>query len=373
MSQPATPAVLVLENEEPLHGIAVGYPGMAGGLMVTNAIAAGFPELVTDPAYGGLVVCFTYPHVGNAGVVPADLQSDRVHARAVVAREICKIAANRLGEESMPAFLKRHKVPGIEGLDTRRITEIVRSRGAVKAAVGCGEYADPAALAKELAAGLCDYTPTPTRRAFAAWTPESHDGTVATSGGAAKKKKVIVYDLGVKTGFLRRLAQLGLSVWLAPHDYPAADALRQGAAGVVFSSGPGSPADWQEAVKAARELAGKLPLFGTGLGAGVLAEAAGAKTRVESTGHHGTNPIGRVGSLTGEMTAQAHSFWLDEESLAASDLAVTHRHLNDKSVEGFACDKRGILGVLFHPEAEPGPRDGTYVFDRFAAMLREKA
>lgn len=369
MTLTATPAILILENEEPFHGTAVGYQGKAGGLLAINAIAAGFPELVTDPAYGGLVVCFTYPHVGNAGVVPVDLQSDQIHARAVVAREFCKVPANRLGEESMPAFLKRHKIPGIEGLDTRRITEIVRSRGAVKAAVGCGEYADANALARELAGGLAAWKPAPARREFAAWTP---DGVTAVKADKAARK-VIVYDLGVKTGFLRRLARLGLSVWLAPHDYPAAEALRQGAAGVVFSSGPGAPDEWRDAVKAAKELSGKIPLFGTGLGAGVLAVAAGAKTGNDGIGHYGVKPIGRVGEPTGEMTAQAHAFWLDEDSLAATGLAVTHRQLNDNSVEGFACEKRGILGVLFHPEAEPGPRDGMYIFDRFAAMLRDNA
>lgn len=357
----ASPAILLLENEEPFLGRAMGHEGMAMGTMAACALAAGFPDLLTDPSYSGKIVCFTYPHVGNAGVVPDELQGDKVAARAVVAREFSRIKANRLGVETMDEFLKRNHIPAIEGVDTRTVAEIVARRGTVRAVVGCGKYADAKALAKEFAKD-------------AAWavkeagTPKPYDWKEGVP--ADPRRKVVVYDFGVKRGFLRRLAGMGCAVRVVPAGFPAGEALAAKPDGVVFSAGPGAPESRCEALPTAQALIGKVPLWGVGIGAGILAAAAGARTVTNGRSHIGVQPVGRSGGPAGEMTAQCHDFWIEGESLVAADLTQTHYHLNDGSVEGFKCDKRRLMGVLFHPESEPGPRDSLYLFDRFHAMMK---
>ena len=359
----ALPAIVLLENEEPFRGHGCGPEAMAHGVMGLSALSAGFPDLLTDPFYSGKIMCFTYPHVGTAGIVPDDLQSDAIAARGVVAREIGKFAANRLGVESMESFLVRHKVPGVEGVDTRSIAEIVARRGLVRAVVGTGKFADPALLAKEF-----DASPS-------AWDVEKA-GTVRPCDWQEKplsepKFTVLVYDFGVKKGFLRRLAAMGCAVRLVPSGYPAAKALAENPDGIVFSSGNGIPETRIEAIPAALELIGKVPLWGIGVGAGVLATAAGARTVTNGRAHMGCHPVGRVGGPSGEMTAQCHEFWIEGESLPGADLEQTHFNLNDGSVEGFRCQRRKLMGVLFHPEAEPGQRDSLYLFDRFHKMMRK--
>ena len=359
----ASPAILVLENEEPFRGVAMGHEGLARGVIVTSALAAGHPDLITDPSYGGKLVCFTYPHVGNAGVVPGELQSDCVATRAVVAREICKIKANRLGVETMDEFLKRNKIPAIEQVDTRAIAEIVARRGLVRAVLGSGKFADADALAGEFAKGSDPWQPDRTG------TEAPYDWKDAVP--TPQRYRVVVQDFGVKRGFLRRLAAMGCAVKVVPSGYPADKTLAEKPDGVVFSSGAGVPEGRLEAIRAAIELIGKVPLWGVGVGAGVLAAAAGARTVVNGRGRYGIHPVGRPGGPSGEMTAQAHEFWIEAESLPGAGLTMTHFHLNEDTVEGFKCDERKLMGVLFHPEAEPGPRDSLYMFDRFHEMLRK--
>ncbi len=357
----ASPAILLLENEEPFHGLAMGHEGVAFGTMCVSALAAGFPDLLTDPSYEGKIVDFTYPHVGNAGVVPDELQGDRVAARAVVAREFSKFAGNRLGVETLDEFLKRHLVPAAEGMDTRTIAQIAMKRGSVRAVLGCGAFADLGGLEKELA------RPTPDWVAPVAGTERPCDWKEGAP--ASPRRKVVVYDFGAKRGFLRRLAGLGCAVRLVPAGYPAARTLEEKPDGVVFSAGPGVPDGRPGALPAARDLVGRLPVWGVGLGAGIVAAAMGARTVVNGRSHIGVQPVGRPGGPSGEMTAQCHDFWIEAESLAGADLEVTHFHLNDGSVEGFKSDARRVMGVLFHPEAEPGPRDSLYLFDRFQEMM----
>lgn len=355
-------AVLVLENEGVFVGDAMGHEGRAVGVMVCSAFAAGFPDLLTDPSYTGKLVCFTYPHVGNAGVVPDDLQGDCVAASAVVAREICKIKANRLGVETMDQFLKRSGIPAIEGVDTRTITEIVCRKGRVRAALGCGQYADPDALAREF------NDDNPAFQPRTAGTKVAYD--VDLPAGVIKKHTVVVYDFGVKKGFLRRLAAMGCAVRVVPADCSAEQALSARPDGVVLSGGPGLPGSRPEAAGIAAALLGKVPLWGVGVGAGILASAAGARPLVDGRSHFGVQPVGRVNRPSGEMTVQCHDFWIPEAELEKAGLIKTHFHLNDGSVEGFKCQTRRLMGVLFHPESEPGPHDSLYHFDRFHQLMR---
>lgn len=355
-------AVLVVEDEDVFVGEAMGHEGVAAGTVACCGLAAGFPDLLTDPAYGGKMVCFTYPHVGNAGVVPDDLQSGAVAARAVIAREISKIKANRLGVETMDQFLKKHRIPAIEGVDTRTITEIVTRRGMVRAVLGCGEYADADALAREFAAAG-HWQPV------RAGTDQPYDIEAANASG--RPLRVVVYDLGVKKGFLRRLAGTGCQVKVVPADYAAEKTLAEKPDGVVFSAGPGAPEARPEALPQLAALIGKVPVWGVGLGAGLLALAVGATVVTNGRFRAGVHPIGRPGGPSGEMTAQCRDFWVEGESLAGANLVQTHFHLNDGALEGFKCDARRLMGVLFHPEGEPGPHDSLYLFDRFYALMRK--
>lgn len=355
----AAPAIVLLENEEPLYGWCAGAEGLARGAMVASALGAGMPDLLTDPAYGGKMVCFAYPHVGTAGVAPDDLQGPRVAACAVIAREMGRFAANRLGVEPMDAWLIRNGIPAMDGADTRTIAGILARRGLVRAVMGTGEFADPDALAKEFASAF------PPLENPGASTPE--DWT--EEADVPIRRKVLVYDFGVKRGFLRALRHAGCAVRLVPSGCSAIDALAERPDAIVFSSGPGLPCDRPEALPAARELLGRIPLWGVGIGAGVLAEAAGAKTAADGRGHYGVQPVGVIGGALGEMTAQAHEFQIEEASLAGAGLTVTHRHLNDGSVEGFACGRRRASGVLFNPEGAPGPHDSAHLFDAFMKMI----
>lgn len=361
------PAILLLENEEPFIGSSAGHEGMAAGIMVPGAGASGFPELLTDPSYHGKLVCFTFPHVGNPGVVPDDLQSERVQVRAAAAREFSRIKANRLGVETIGEFLERQHIPAIEGIDTRRIVEILSRRGLVRAVLGCGQFADTDALTRHFEAGPEFWrVEHPGVREAESWRPG-----LAGEERPAAGRRVVIYDFGVKLGFLRRLAELGCSVRIVPAGQPAEATLAEKPDGVVFSAGPGVPADWPEAVRAAEKVLGKVPIFAAGVGAGVVAAAAGAKIEVNGKAHFGGQPVGRPGGPSAEMTMQAHEFWIDYASLPGAGLGLTHYNLNDNSVEGFKCGPRRILGVLFHPEAEPGPRDSLYLFREFAGLMDE--
>lgn len=356
----ALPALLLLENEEPFPGFGVGEEGLARGVMVASAFAAGIPDLLTDPSYTGKLVCFTYPHIGTSGVVPDDLQSDAVAARGIAGKEIGRMAANRLGEEAMSTWLVRNKIPTIEGLDTRSVTEVLTRRGLVRAVIGTGKYADAALLAKEFAnAAAWDVPKAGTDHAY-----DWKEGVPDSCG-----KKIVVVDFGVKKGFLRRIAGIGCAVRVVPSHFSAEAILAEKPDGVVFSAGNGVPEFRSEAAPAAKALLGNLPLWGVGVGAGILAEAAGARCVVNGRGHYGVQPVGRPGEPSGEMTVQARDFWIEGESLVGAGLELTHVHLNDGAVEGFRCRERNLMGTLFHPESEPGPHDSLYCFDRFSEML----
>ncbi len=364
------PALLLIEGEEPIRGEGRGAEAPAAGVMSVSALAAGFPDVLTDPFYTGKILCFTYPHVGTPGVVPDDLQSDAVAARAVVAKEVGTFAANRLGTESMEDFLVRNGIPAVTGVDTRAITEIVRRRGAVRAVVGTGKHADAALLAQTFGTpGAFDIPP--------AGVAEPRDWPARPPAGApAPVLKILVYDFGVKRGFLRRLSARGCAVKLVPSNFPAIRALAEKPDGIVFSAGSGTPETRAGALAPARDLlegaGGSIPLWGVGVGAGVLAAAAGAAITVDGRGHAGAHPVGRAGTPSGEITAQCHDFWIDAAGLAAAGFEQTHGNLNDGTVEGFRCARRNIMGVLFHPEAEPGQRDSLYLFDRFHDMMTLK-
>lgn len=364
----ATPATLVLADGTVFKGVAVGHHGRAAATLVSFACVTGFPDVMTDPSYHDKMLLFTYPHIGNAGVGQADYQSDNVHAKAIICREVSAIKANRLGEMTFDEFLKKHEIPGIVGIDTRHIARIIYENGPQQAAVGCGKHADP----KSLLAFLKEHDfAAPLKRDFATAKARMYN-KLEDSGENPRRWKVAVYDFGVKRGFLRRLEKMGCEIKLLPHAATAKDALEESVDGVVFSAGPGIPSDEKKAIKTASEIIGKKPLWGIGVGAGILALAAGAEITVDGRGHYGEHGVGRRDEPSGEMTMQCHDFWLKQDSLSAAKLEMSHYHLNDKSVVGFESEELGMMATLFHPEAEPGPRDSLYLFERFEVMMQHR-
>lgn len=357
----AEPAILLLENEEPLYGSAAGHEGVARGTLALSALAAGFSDLLTDPVYAGKMVCFTYPHVGNAGVVHDDMQSAGPAASAVIAREFCRIKANRLGNDTICGWMKKNNIPGIEDIDTRTVAEIVTRRGKVRAVLGTGACADLAGLERELAKP--DQMPT-------AGTDKEYE--FAGDGTKARRMRVIVYDLGVKRGFLRRLSAMGCAVTVVPAGTAASDVLGRKPDGVVLSAGPGAPCCRADVADAAVQLYGKVPLWGVGLGAGIIAQAMGVQVTVNDQWQLGHQTVIRPGQTTGEVTMQCHEFWIDGPSLETKGAKITHVNLNDGSVEGFSCKAQRVMGSLYHPEGEPGPHDSLYLFDKFYALMLKK-
>ena len=362
------PAVLLLADGTVFTGRAIGAIGRTRGNLVAYAGAFGFPDVMTDPSYLGKMICFTYPHVGNPGVGPDDFQSEMPMAAAAICHEVCPIKANRLGKWTFSEFLANYGIPGIDDIDTRSLSRIIYEKGCVAAALGSGSHADPDALAAWLREPADD---THSTREYATRTPHAWQNP---NGGADGKAKwnVVVHDFGVKLGFLRRLTDMGCAVTLVPHDHPAADSLAGDVDGVVFSAGPGAPAAETKAIESAKAILGKKPLWGVGIGAGILALAAGAKIASDGACHYGEHGVGRSGEPLAEMAMLACDFSIAPDSLAPARLDVTHFHLNSQAVMGYKSDALGLMANLYHPESEPGPRDNLYLFERFGDLMRSR-
>ena len=358
-----SPAMLALEDGAVFHGVSFGAATTAVGEACFNTAMTGYQEVLTDPSYCGQIVALTAPHVGNTGVNRHDEQSRRPWVSGLVVRELCPAPSSWRSTGDLHGYLQERGVPGIAGVDTRRLALHLRSRGAMQGALSAAvtdpdELVDvarsaPAYAGRDLVGEVS--TPRPYRR-----EPD-------TLGPALKR--VAALDLGLKENQLRLLCASGCEVTVVPARTPAAALLDAGFDGVFLSNGPGDPEPVSYAIATAAELLGRLPLFGICLGHQILALALGARTYKLRFGHRGVNhPVARAGTQRVEITSQNHGFAVDRASLARCGALLTHHNLNDRTVEGF--ELPGLaFGVQYHPEAGPGPHDSRYLFDRFRDLM----
>jgi carbamoyl-phosphate synthase small subunit len=349
-------ALLVLADGTVFEGEAIGADvPVASGEVVFNTVLSGYQEVITDPSYAGQVIAFTYPHIGNYGVTPDDDEAHRPFCRGVVVRDLARRRSSWRATDDLDAFLRRTGVPGIAGVDTRRLTRHIRDAGAMPGAFGTADEATlRAAAAAEPGTDGVDLVAQVTTT-----EPYTH---------GQGPRRVVAYDFGIKRTILRHLGELA-TVEVVPASTPAADVLARRPQGVFLSNGPGDPATVPYAVEAIRGLLGEVPVFGICLGHQLLGRSIGASTEKLPFGHHGGNhPVRRLATGQVEITSQNHNFAVAADSLAGI-AEVTHVNLNDGVCEGMRVLDAPAFSVQHHPEAGPGPHDARYLFDEFAALM----
>ncbi len=352
-------AFVALENGMVLPGQMFGAPLPAGGEVVFHTGMTGYQEILTDPSYAGQVVVFTASHIGNYGIHRQDHESARIHPAAVIVRDFCRRTFHRQSESGLDQVLRQAGVPALADVDTRALTVAIRDGGTCRGYVGTG---DPRKLIHKAQAlppiHEVDWVSRVTTSRVRAHTREPD---------AEAPFAVAVLDCGVKKSILDRLVDEGCRVTLFPAGTPAGDILATQPDGVFLSNGPGDPARYPALVTTVRELLdAEVPLFGICLGHQLLARALGAETIKLPFGHHGANhPVQRLATGRVEITSQNHNYAVPADSLPLAAARVTHRSLNDDSVEGLEVLGRSAYSVQFHPEAAPGPSDSLYLFQRF--------
>ncbi len=354
---------LVLEDGTVVGGAFFGARRKAFGELVFNTNMTGYTEALTDPSYRGQILLMTYPLIGNYGVDPRSMESEEIQVTGFVVKEACASPSHPKSEMGLSSFLERHDVPGLQGVDTRMLTTKIRSRGTMKAAI-VSSSADVDEAIKAIRK-----MPHPDTRNLVA---EVSCRSILRYPGPGKRT-IVVVDCGVKQNIIRE-AQRFADVLRVPYDTPADEILRRKPDGVILSNGPGDPAHPEivaTTVKAARELAGVVPLFGICLGHQILALAFGGRTFKLKFGHRGGNqPVKDLGTGRVHITSQNHGFAVDAKSLRSSEFDVSHVNLNDDTVEGLVHRELPIFSVQYHPEARPGPWDNEYLFRDFVATLR---
>jgi carbamoyl-phosphate synthase small subunit len=376
------PAILALADGTVFHGHAIGAPGRTVGEVVFNTAITGYQEILTDPSYCRQIVTLTYPHIGNQGVNPEDDESSRIHAAGLVIRDLPPRASSFRATQSLSGYLAAGGVPGIAGLDTRRLTRLLRERGAqagcIVAGAAHGETLDETA-AVDAARAFPGLAGMDLAKVVSATVPyDWREGTWRLGEGhrpdapsrAARRFRVVAFDYGVKRNILRMLAERGCEVTVVPARTTAAEALALSPQGVFLSNGPGDPEPCDYAIAATRELVGRgLPTFGICLGHQIMALASGARTSKMKFGHHGANhPVKDLETGQVLITSQNHGFAVDAGSLPAN-LKVTHVSLFDGSIQGLARTDRPAFCFQGHPEASPGPHDVGHLFDRFVSLM----
>ena len=370
----SVPAVLALADGTIFRGQSIGAKGNTTGEVVFNTALTGYQEILTDPSYARQIVTLTCPHIGNTGTTPEDLESGQVYAAGLVIRDLPLRASNWRANESLGEFLERGRVVAIAGIDTRRLTRILRQSGAQAGCIMTGEKADESAAIK--AAGRfpglkgMDLAKVVTTKRSYQW----NDGSVWPENTrllrSHQRLHVVAYDFGIKRNILRLLADFGCRMTVVPAETSAEEALALAPDGLFLSNGPGDPEPCSYAIEATREfLKTDLPVFGICLGHQILGLASGARTLKMKFGHHGANhPVQDLETGRVLITSQNHGFAVDETTLPAN-VRATHRSLFDGSLQGLAFQDRPVFGFQGHPEASPGPHDMKPLFERFVQLM----
>lgn len=370
-----TTALLALEDGTVFHGESIGAVGQSVGEVVFNTAMTGYQEILTDPSYCRQIVTLTYPHIGNVGVNKADEESDQVFASGLIIRELSPMMSSWRGEEALDKYLERHNVVGLAGIDTRRLTRLLREKGAQKGCIVAGDNIDvEAAIAAAKAfAGLkgMDLAKVVSTKASYEWT-ESVWHIDNQSRKAQPRFHVVAYDYGIKKSIMRMLVERGCKLTVVPAQMPAEEVMKLNPDGIFLANGPGDPEPCDYAVNAIQYFLDKnLPIFGICLGHQLLALACGAKTVKMKFGHHGANhPVQELLAGLVMITSQNHSFSVDEASLPDT-VETTHRSLFDGTLQGIHHKTKPAFSFQGHPEASPGSLDATPLFDHFIDLLEQ--
>lgn len=373
------PAILALEDGTIFEGVSVGAPGLSVGEVVFNTAITGYQEILTDPSYARQMVTLTYPHIGNTGCTDQDDEAAQAWAAGLIVRDVPRRPSNWRSQVSLPEWLAKRGIVAIADIDTRKLTRILREKGAQNGALMAGTTAGEINVEKALEAarkfpGLkgMDLAKEVTTAKSYEWTDGQLDLDRNEFVKAPPRFHVVAYDYGVKHNILRMLAERGCRLTVVPAQTPAADVFALKPDGVFLSNGPGDPEPCDYAIKAIGEfIKAKIPTFGICLGHQLLALASGAKTMKMGTGHHGANhPVQDLDSGRVMITSQNHGFAVDEPTLPAN-VRVTHRSLFDGTNQGIALTDAPAFSFQGHPEASPGPHDVAPLFDRFVAMMEQ--
>ncbi|MGP4843672.1 glutamine-hydrolyzing carbamoyl-phosphate synthase small subunit [Marinobacter sp. 1Y8] len=373
-----SPAILALADGSLFRGVAIGADGETSGEVVFNTAMTGYQEILTDPSYARQMVTLTYPHIGNTGVNEEDVESDRIQAAGLIIRDLPLMASNWRQTQSLDAYLRDSNVIGIAGIDTRRLTRILREKGSQNGAIVAGPDATeekalelarafPGLKGMDLAKEVGSKTSY--RWSQTDWTLDSGYGELSQP-----RYKVVAYDYGIKFNILRMLASRGCDVTVVPAQTPASEVLAMSPDGVFLSNGPGDPEPCDYAIKAISDiLETDMPVFGICLGHQLLALASGAKTLKMGHGHHGANhPVQNLDDGTVMITSQNHGFAVDGDSLPDT-LEITYKSLFDGTLQGIRRTDRPAFSFQGHPEASPGPHDVAPLFDGFIRLMDQRA
>jgi carbamoyl-phosphate synthase small subunit len=376
MTHDTNAAVLVLADGTVFRGRSIGAAGAAAGEVVFNTAITGYQEILTDPSYCRQLVTLTHPHIGNTGINDEDQEAARAYADGLIVRDVARLHSSWRAQAGLTDYLARNRVVGIADIDTRRLTRILREKGAQNGCLMAGEPDVEKALAKARGfpglAGM-DLAKVVTTREPYEWSEGRWELGAGYRKAGAARFRVVAYDYGIKRNILRMLAERGARVTVVPAQTPAKDVLKMKPDGVFLSNGPGDPEPCDYAIEAIGEIldATRVPVFGICLGHQLMGLASGAKTIKMKFGHHGANhPVKDLDSGRVVITSQNHGFAVDPATIGPN-LRPTHVSLFDGSLQGLARTDRPAFCFQGHPEASPGPHDIAYLFDRFAKLMSD--